>query len=444
MMLVRFLDQAVEVVTQEGSTRWCAAEGNEFATAIHDAPWPDELRNQDGQTIRQWIAQRTEGRSESAAVTIGSMDCYLLSADMLATDAGSSYEQLKFACEDVLPIDAEQIEVAQSTTATHRTLVAIDTSRAEPLVDLLEQNGIPVMTVTPDSMLVLQQIIACRPVPKSCHLIMPSPSFSGGLTGELFTLKSGRPVQWRLLPSGDHPWIESLPDTLADDDSALPVVQLHAPEGTASLPAIPGATQLQFDVSGVLNDAMLQIRSHRPWFDLRRGVLARHDRLRNVRFPLRCFALSTLIALALIAASVWFKTSQLQQQSDVAYQAMRQEFKRTFPGQRVPEAIVKRMRSEQRRALGQRADVSQVEIPTSAMPILLRLLESMPDGVSFAIESLRIRESEFVADLRLDDYADATAIADAWVSEGFRIQPPSSARITRQQVRTRFEGNFAP
>lgn len=181
-----------------------------------------------------------------------------------------------------------------------------------------------------------------------------------------------------------------------------------------------------------------------PVMDFRRGRLAVHDPVRFLRGSLKVFARALGVFLVILFAALWWKAMQYESVVSDAEQAMRDAFKEAVPGQRVPTAIVKRMKSEHRKMLGQRSGQKLAQQPSDALVVLAAVLAAVPEQSRFEVQNLRINDGNLLLDVTSSDYDEGASLAKQLEVAGFTVEPPSSSRTSRGVVETRLSGKWNP
>lgn len=393
---------------------------------LADGSWANRETSADlaiGEIVAQWKANTGDGECD-AIVCPASDQFHLLTWPASDFGDGVTPQAVRFAAETILPLDAESIEI--DFDHAHESVVALAVV-LEPLmrvVDALEDHGIRVQRIVPEVLLLAQA--ASRVQDGQVLLIDNDRHF------DRLVIANGRPVAWSRGVIDD--------DALASELRVAPVdgPVLVVPRGEridlsvmSAIRSVAESVEVIEPVDGATFKAAVLAcwnGDRPPWFDLRRGELARHDPLRRHRQPMQRLAIAACgLVIVGIMTSGWqiWRCGQSAQNADAQ---MRDLFQRTLPGQRVPAAIIKRVRSEYTQTLGQRSVGDRVAVPESAVAVLVPLLNALPDELAVRIQSIRIRDGDFVLDADVDSYDAAGELSRRLDQSPLTVQPTTTSR----------------
>lgn len=367
-------------------------------------------------------------RSANVVVAVHAEITYLVSLPVNADSSFDSDAAITFAIEAELPIDAESMVVAHQR---FNEKLICNVAEVQPIwecVETLESLGLRVQHIVVESFLWMQfqslsraiadGVVVCSPVNETMV--------------EVCQFENGTPVAWSRCHD-DASEIEREITMMTDASFAAMVNE-----------PIRLTMESESDWQSDVNEASERLLSGKmtPWFELRRGRLAAHDPLRPIRSSVFQFAVALMAMLVIIVASLSWKTMQLTSIRENAVASMEESFREAFPDQRLPTAIVKRIRSEHKKAIGQRSVSSTVRRPVDAFPVLSNIIAALPEDLSFQVRSIRIQDGEFQLDIDLESL-DATAQITRHLDEaGFETLPPSTTRVANGKIQTRLRGEF--
>ncbi|MEM1224459.1 MAG: hypothetical protein AAGJ40_02115 [Planctomycetota bacterium] len=352
-------------------------------------------------------------------------------------------EMIRYAVESELPVDAESIELDHFRDET-RTLALVTQHRTTSvIIDAIEQRGCAVERVIGRALFLAESLVRIGDVDEleddsdkslGAAVWMERPD---SMNVDLVVIDKHTPFRWAVVP-GDEESVREEMQLLLADGLGRSVIWCGADRALAEvLP--PGAVMLQEDLDArlVSESASRLRRGWSSWFDLRRGRFASAAPYRHLETPLRRLAFVGLLAASLIVIFVQWRAWRFDSLAEKARLSVTSVFRETFPGQRVPALVVRRIKSEHAQALGQRASGDDaVEPSRPAIPVLQGLVQSIPSDMSVVVDRIRIEDGSFTLDVRLKEYEEAGQLASALAAAGFEIQPPSVTRTSgRLQVR---------
>ncbi|TWT82571.1 hypothetical protein CA13_40340 [Planctomycetes bacterium CA13] len=398
--------------------------------------------------VDAFVSQHSINRKQLVVCT-GSEITYLVRIARGALDAEPTHDSIRFAIEAVLPLDAEAVEVDFLPRGGTLICAAVETTPLRSFLDALEHRGLEVHHIVPESLLVYQHLIAAQKIPATVQLIRKTQGPGNWL--EFLTIANSVPVAWGKCSTNNQAFSQELQMQTELLDIEAPRLWIQSDDaidkdGESSAVNAVEVERIQVDWNGSLAAASQSLLSHQrqAWFDLRRGTLAEHDPLRAIRSSVRAFVIMFFSAVLVSCAALCWKASQYASRGNGASETIAAVFQETFPNQRASGAVVKRMKSEHIKALGQRTTSGGVEEPIDAIDVLVPLADAFPPDLAMAVRSIRINDGDFVLDLDLGSHEQAGTVSRALEAAGFHTEPPSSVRGSRGRIQTSLRGTFSP
>ena len=376
-------------------------------------------------------------------------------------------DALSYQLEDHLPLDAESMvadfvvipevtaesgrlrgqvdtsenslgNVAKESAPNFVSAVAIEANRWKKLAESLEASGIEVRSIIPSAILATRSLCESEKLTELVEIILCDDG-----RADLLTLGNNTILAWKHLDLDAntlqrHKLLDSPPT-----DVTLVVATDTSTQGL--IDEVYGKTEH--------HDATLEIHWTRGaeislskqtsrWFDLRRDQLSPSDPLRPIAPQLRWVAISTAACLLTMIWGGWWRTQRINVEIQRIQSAQQTAFKQTFPGVKVPAALMRRVRSEHARIMGSLGTSTEVEIPRSGPKVLRDLLRGLPDDVRFRITRLSILNGRVDLDLQVRSPVDAGALATSLSESGFEVEPPVTTRKDAKTFDSILEANW--
>lgn len=360
-------------------------------------------------------------------------------------EAGGARDEsaLRYRLEADLPLNAEESVVdfwfASSRRDTRVVALAADRRPLNDFVNQIESNRCTVQLISAASLLIAQFLVEQNRVPSSCVLVLAR------RTGpELLLLDSKGVFAWRLVEDPESVLREL--QLMEGADSTQEIYLVGDAQELMRWPSEPGAplVRLEADLERLAIEqgwaALTGKRS--PWFNLTRdSTIGNRSPAGNLyRQANRLIWIASFGCLAVAAALGW-RTERFVQSTLRLQQEQQTLFQRAFPDQQVPAAVHKRFRSEYAKVIGSRATNQDVlPRPVSAIPILEKMLDCLPQDVPFSLVELRIENGDFYVDLELDEHSQAAKIAESFEQAGLLVSPPKT-EVSGSHVRALLRGS---
>lgn len=342
---------------------------------------------------------------------------------------------LAYQLEEVLPVTAEQVVARFSVARQQAFGVAVNREWIEQLVAGLEDVGYKLIGVWPIATLTVAEPPRGRREVESCWYVR-----SDRL--EQVVRQNGRSTHWRCWPA-DPVQFESqvvaheLVDGPVDVDCVVgpPSLVANYPRFvTANQTATQGDPCHQMAAHAI---GAIDRGDHTAEIDLLPGISREADS-RGV-ITVRQAVLLVSIAACLLCAASWRLAILRQVSSEVASleAAEVDAFRAAMPQSRIPPVVLPRLESEYRRVSGSRIDLATLLGESDATTTLYRTLKALPPDLRFRVLEIRVEDDRVTMLGEARSYSDADAIAAAWRSAGFRVEPPSSRQLPDRGVEFR-------
>ena len=360
-----------------------------------------------------------------------------------------SNQALRYALEAVLPVDAESIvadSIHQDGQATTNGVaaVAMEKEHIKAIVDALEESHCKVQFIVPLSILAFEQAIADKILPVPSVSVWMLDKNNGQAKVEILSIGLDRSI---------HSWqiTELEADTidrhlLQLDSGSLKVVLLGNGDELAKLASVVRCEvqSIEIDRTDLASKRVQSILSGReePWIDLRRDELASDDRWRRNRRSISWLVMAIGLFLATLCGTLFWRAQTYRRLADSYAQKQLDLFRGAFPEQRVPSAIVGRLKSEHTKAMGVRQTDPTTSAPKSALLVLHRIIESLSDDFPFEVEEIRIENGRFAIEIELLSQQDAGKVALSLSSKGFNVEPPATTLVHGDRVLASFNASL--
>ncbi|MCC6680512.1 MAG: hypothetical protein IT445_06375 [Phycisphaeraceae bacterium] len=206
------------------------------------------------------------------------------------------------------------------------------------------------------------------------------------------------------------------------------------------------------DTSQLIGEAAERIarQGFAAYIDLRRGQLARGDRIHRVQTPFYAAVAATIVLLLSICATSLWRGHQYTLMVQEMQNSQQELFHQAFPDQKVPAGIVARLRSEHRKLAAMSGQGEQLPDWHSSLDSLHRTLTSIAylmgghtfgapgsskgskggEGLRFRVLELRLDRDDLYLDGQARSHSDADRIASTMRSDGqFVIDPPRTENL---------------
>ena len=330
-------------------------------------------------------------------------------------------QSLLYEMEASLPFDAESATADFSFHDEFVSGVAIESSRWKPLFVSLESHGVRIQSVAPLAVLASCQCIKERHAAPGDAIIWQHDNGTDIIVADREGLQ-----RWKHVPLESSRLNAELAALNADNEERRHV---EVSENQVTVAARMAA--------GILN------RREMPWYELRRDALVIGDPLRAYSGPLRLLFGTAILALGLLIGMSLLRQFRLEGAIERVKDEQRNVFKEAFPESRIPAALVSRMKSEHRKALGARQTNNVVPETKNAIEVIDTFLAGLSGSARCRITRLVVEDGAVRADVQLRNHNDAGRLAASLEKAGFAMLPPGTEQLNPQTVTSRLEGRIA-
>ncbi len=341
-----------------------------------------------------------------------------------ATDLRDRVE-LTYALEDHLPIDAESMVAdfrpveTSGEAAKQVAAVAVPLEPWGAISASFESAGIAVRSIVPASLLAVGALASQYSQWQTVDYLLVQ-----GATCDWIRTQRGSITDWKVLAMET----KSLHQHRMLEPSAADkiVVVASGSEDQQQIESVFGSTESvsqPLDVFELQGGEMLIKRRFSP-FDLRRDLLGPPDAFRLIQTPMRCAVVAAIVLLIAVTFGSWYRTQRIETEIASLQTEQRSLFKTAFPEQRIPAALLRRVRSEHARVMASRGSGGSIDLPLSARSMLLRLLSSLPNDLRFRVTKIDIDNGRLDVELEVRSPVDAGTLASHLSSVGFSVKPP--------------------
>tara|TARA_R110002049_G_scaffold4601_5_gene32727 strand:+ start:1015032 stop:1016444 length:1413 start_codon:yes stop_codon:yes gene_type:complete len=337
---------------------------------------------------------------------------------------------LTYELEDHLPIDAESMAAdfvaieSPSDEAGTVGALAIPVHPWKSVVDAFESADLPVRSIVPAAVLAVRALSSGGDLAETVRWLLVD-----GSRCDCLCVRNETILSWHHV-AADAGALRPL--LMLDHSNADRTVVLGAdPQQVESIRQIQGDVDVDSASAGafVADGAQLLLdnRSQR-WFDLRKDALGPTDPLRAIGAQLRWVGLAAALCFFVLAIGGWWRANRIESEIAATRDLQTDLFRETFPGTRVPGAVLRRVRSEHTRVANSRGQNLDVKIPPPATVVLYELLAALPDDIRYRIEEIDIQKGNVQMTVLVKASGDVTTIVDAIAARGFSVQSPGFRR----------------
>ena len=417
-------------------------------------------------------------------LALASTSCLTGVVDLSELPRSPDRQTLLYQLESSLPWSAEEVVADFVSGASHALGIATRTADVLPILEGLEQEGIPIRSVCPWSMLACQSYLEQSDTNRAS---VKGSTLSDDVPSDDSIASKSEPAEIATSTSNDPPAESKLPDggstqvTLIGDEATVFLGVTHRKtELVVTMKGKPIAWQ-----SGTIDDLQAQLRmvwlSHSgnirvilcgsstdnddvravtagfrsscsklslddaaalatreilsgnrvPLFELRRGVLADSNPFRPVAKLVMATVISVAACLAIIAGLMFWKAQQYEQLTKNYQRDQEQVFRQLFPDQPIPIGIRSRLQSEKARIVGLKGD-----------NLLESFLNGIPTGLRFRVVEILIEGSRITIDGEVRTHSDASRLASELKRAGFQVQSPRTVQLSGGTVSLRLTAGF--
>ena len=136
----------------------------------------------------------------------------------------------------------------------------------------------------------------------------------------------------------------------------------------------------------------------------------------------------------------WNRSRQYEGMAAIAVDRQRDIYSQVFSKSKVPNAVVRRLKSEEAKLAGARGKEAAVERPPSALNVLFDVLSGIPKEVRVQVQQIRVEDGKLYMDADVRSVGKAGELADGLERQGFSIDPPTTEQYDAERVSVRING----
>lgn len=384
-------------------------------------------------------AMRAAGYGGQPAMLAIPSDWCLSASSVLASRRITRNRQaVTYAAEEHLPLSAEEMVCDFVARETNVLSIAVETSQLLPVVRSLEEAGIPVATVSPTAVLLLQRLTQMRRLTPSGVVLL-----ADGQVCEYFLIEGGKPCQWRSLPlEAETIQREVATLLLSREDEGTPLhvttvgltSEIRSLLGDLDPDVMLHALELDNDQAVLVEASGVLAKGKRPWIELRRDQVGQYDPYGLVRGSMRALLVALLLAMFSLTIAAWTRGSKYESYVRSVESDKRELFQELFPEARVPAGIRSRLESERRKLLGLSAnevDAPQLQCVTG---FFVNTLAALPTDLRMRLVGMRFEEGNGFLEGEVRRHGDVDVIATALRSHGFAVEPLGTEQLDDKGV----------
>lgn len=338
-------------------------------------------------------------------------------------------DAIAYRLESELPFSAEDLVHDSIIDETGRIIAFA--SQRQPINALLKAieeaaatgqgKAFQLRFITPTSLVVAQRLVTQKTFPDTCTLVLRA----GRGQLECLTLNAGVPIQCRVMRE-DASVAEWRFMLSSSSSSTAPPTYCLAGD-SISVPTEHTFTQLSVKQETLISETGNEfvVGRNQPWIDLKRDAGVAGQELGRKRLTQNLCRLAGACLLC-IAGCFLYRAYQLNELSQQARREQTTVFQTTFPNQKPPAAILKRLRSEFARVRGSRSSDQDIEAPQQAIPVLAAILDRIPSAVDSSVSEIRIEDGQVYLDMQVRQHEDANRVVEALNGPELEFSPPST------------------
>ncbi|MEQ1830384.1 MAG: hypothetical protein ABL921_30785 [Pirellula sp.] len=417
------------------------------------------------------MKDRNQGRE---LILLSTQECFAIDANQIESKHIRSKSLLSYNIEQFLPLDGERMAIeicsigsrslnegrqSEKSERKDGLIVIADRESLLSKVETVESDGTWVAGIAPRMFLIAQRWCEINRV-RDADLFFREDEAAWSY----LRIQGGKPVVWSWLDNSEETlWgriescggpvhvVGSLDNAIRDRVGAMLKREAEPPrqcvprqepgnEGREGLGQEAGneggdrVGAIREDVSfhDNLAEAMVEEAGRlwksgkwRPWIDFRIGVRTKY-RNRLVYPGILAMTVAMLLVLTLATWNLFRQYSSLREQSIHDEEQIAAEFTRLFAGQELPVDVPGRLLSEARKLESTKEELVKVPAVRSSLPPLVRLLNHLPEGTVFRIDSMRLKSEQILGvEGSVQSLDGLGEIVTALRSKGYRFAEPN-------------------
>lgn len=362
-------------------------------------------------------------RNEHLSLAIGSGQVFCLPIQ-LDSKIISQPNALRFAIEEHLPIDAEQIATTIVRSAGGQLAVVVDREPIEKLIEQLgSDHGILVRNAIPSTPRLIEHLIETTAIENTCRLIVFDDPYV-----ELVEVRDGQLSFWKR--SYSTQFFQMNPRRFFDQSDNCPSYLIGCANESVDAINSNGKTEtLPILIAGNYRDLVaasfdsLHNRGRDTSFDLAGQMGTTWNLADSVAKSWEVFAFSLIVLILCLAGGLGYQAYRHHQGAGQVDLQIRQDYRNLFPGTRINGPIEKLLINELAKQRSENKLVGYANRSALLLANLQKLLVALPDGYRF--ERIKILADGIVLDGEVETLSQLDNLRRKLESAGFEIQPGS-------------------
>ncbi len=356
-----------------------------------------------------------------------------------------SPQALAYQLEEQLPIAAEEFVADFSLQRSRAFGVAVKVSLIDQVLFYIKELQLDLRAITPLILLAKEGLCEEQEAIDNGLLL-----WIEGATANLVEVTEGETTQWRYLPAGVDEFEQTRQLRMLQNEQE-PNLFLVGPEKVATSDYVLSIEQTHLSITGsILSYAAQQAQriangQCEQEINLLSSLSSSQLELRN---PLESswWFLRVAALLLCLSVAVWQSLSLSEHNTLIMKeeQAQRDIYQELYPDKRVPQGIMRRLESEQRRLRGTKGDEKENPLHADALRPLYQCLASLPEELRFRLLDLRIERETIQLQGEARSHGDADRIAASLRQSGLLVSPPSTTQLAEKGVSFQIKAEQQP
>jgi len=390
------------------------------------------------QALLEWFRQQSI-TSEPILIALKSELCLSDLITVPTPRQGRNREAMSYLLEPSLPWAAEETVIDYELHGTQAFMVAAESEPLRQLISQLEEIGVLAASVVPQAQLALQQHLTAHPKLAERYLFL----WEDAATIHAWLIKGQQVEAWRSIPAAPEMLDRTIRQLLLTESLPLKLAQRNLePELASTLLAYEDLELLEVNwkTPDSLSQATIQqalpilTGKQSSSIELLRDELITGDPLRPIRGHLRMLQVSILLLLLSVIGVLYYQTQQYNELRLDYGDQQSALFRKTFPNQRERVGILTPLRSELNRLRGVKGQAAELPETISALEVLSRLMDSLPEEFRFQIRDVNIKEGQMTLRGIVREYSDVEHLEQKLQQTGLQAQIENTTRLSRQDA----------
>ena len=394
------------------------------------------------------------------SLAIGSGLVLCVSMDNKSRSKAGTLYSMRFALEEHLPIDAEQMALCVIPQDKGQLVLIVDRGPLEAFVSQLgNEYGIQISRIVPATPIVLSYLIATRVVESSCRIVVIRDSDI-----ELADLGGGSLANWQRFMSGELARVDlserlalenklrvgagpgplsvggkigavnlveqANPETLVSKN--LPLYRIGSTAEGAAVGLFPG-TELRSLAVNQSYEAWLAAAVNGPntkdrdsEFDLDSQINSSSKLVSSISKASERLIVGLLLLSLCCAGMFAYRANQWSQVAETTDFELRQEYRKRFPGSRLNAPIESLLKSQLGKLQKENELVEYANQSARLLGNLERLLTAVPSDYRFDL--IKVLPTGIRIEGEVKNLAELDALKERLTEHGFLVQPSAYSK----------------